>query len=153
MSKNKYIENLIQNCEKAKLANPTNTFVYENIEQLKDIKQAIYIIEEIDGNNEQTFNDLAHYKERKKRACPKLNSPSPVMYVGSSRTGIKKRISEHLGDGSEKTYALHLNCWFKGKAKITIYVYQETPDVLQIIEDAFSHQLSPAFGKRGSNNK
>ncbi|MFM1911030.1 MAG: hypothetical protein RJB18_421 [Pseudomonadota bacterium] len=156
MSKNEYIENLIQNCEKAKLANPTHTFVYENIEQLKDIKQGIYIIEEIDGDNEQTFNDLAQYKQYKgpgKRACPKLNSPSPVMYVGSSRTGIKKRISEHLGDGSKKTYALHLDCWFKGKVKITIYVYQEAPEVLQIIEDALSHQLSPAFGKRGGNNK
>jgi hypothetical protein len=156
MSKNEYIEKLIQNCEKAKLANPTNTFVYENIEQLKDIKQAIYIIEEIHGNNEKTFNDLAQYKQYKgpgKRECPKLNSPSPIMYVGSSTTGIKKRISEHLGDGSEGTYALHLKHWFKGKTKITIHVYQESSEVLQIIEDAISHQLSPAFGKRGGNNK
>ena len=75
------------------------------------------------------------------------------MYVGSSTTDVKKRIEQHLGNGLKDTYALHLSHWFKGKYKITIRVYDEPIEVLQIIEDALSHDLSPAFGKRGGNNK
>lgn len=43
--------------------------------------------------------------------------------------------------------------WFKGRYKITIKVYDEELGVLQIIEDNISHNLKPAFGKLGGNNK
>jgi Uri superfamily endonuclease len=75
------------------------------------------------------------------------------MYVGSSTTGVKKRIEQHLGDGPAKTYALHLKHWFEGEYKITVKVYDEPINVLQILEDALSYELQPAFGKRGGNNK
>jgi len=39
------------------------------------------------------------------------------------------------------------------KYKITIKEYTVAKDVLQIIEDDLSDQLSPAFGKKGGNNK
>lgn len=148
-----YIDTLIENCKKAKAAKPVNEFVLSEISDLDNIKKAIYIIEEIDGDNEKTFIALSNYKKTKERACPKLNAPSPVMYVGSSTTGIRKRIEQHLGDGPTGTYALHLKHWFKGEHKITVKVFDEPIEVMQIIEDALSHDLSPAFGKSGGNNK
>jgi len=46
-----------------------------------------------------------------------------------------------------------LSEWFKGEYRITILVYEEPIEVIQIIEDALSHKHNPAFGKRGGNNK
>lgn len=148
-----YLETLIENCKKAKVALPVREFVLSELSELNDIGTAIYIIEEIDGDPARTFMTLSNYKKTKERACPKLNSASPVMYVGSSTTGIRKRIEQHLGDGPAATYALHLKHWFKGKYKITIKIYDQPIEVIQIIEDALSHALSPAFGKSGGNNK
>ncbi|MCF4009594.1 hypothetical protein [Rheinheimera sp. UJ63] len=149
----RYIETLIDNCEKAKAAVPVKEFVVSEMSELDNIGTAIYIIEEIDGDPEKTFMSLSNYKKTKERACPKLNAASPVMYVGSSTTGVRKRIEQHLGDGPAGTYALHLKHWFKGKHKITIKIFDQPIEVIQIVEDALSHELSPAFGKSGGNNK
>ena len=148
-----YIDNLISNCIKAKEAKPSNEFVVNENSDLEKIKQAIYIIEEIDGDIEKTFIDFSRYKETKERKCSKLNSPSRTMYVGSSTTDLKKRIDQHCGNGHESTYSLHLKHWFTGKYQITVKEYNETRDVLQIIEDDISDKLKPAFGKQGGNNK
>ncbi len=110
-----YIDELIANCQIAKKSNPVKEFEFENLTQLEDISKAIYIIEDLGKDLEKTFIEFARYKATKERACSKLNSPSRVMYVGSSSTGVKKRIKEHLGDGSKSTYSLHLKHWFEGK--------------------------------------
>ncbi|EAR09920.1 hypothetical protein [Reinekea blandensis] len=149
----KYIDDLIEYCNQAKAAKPVQTFELTNLSQLESLTHGIYIIEQVDGDIEQTFADLSAFKKTKARACPKLNRPSSVMYVGSSTTGLKKRIVQHLGDGPKQTYALHLSHWFRGKYRITIRVYSESPEVIQIIEDAISFDLAPAFGKQGGNNK
>jgi len=148
-----YIDKLIKNCELAKKARMIQEFEYKSLSELDNISNAIYIIEEINGDKEKTFLDLKMYKNTKQRKCPKLNSPSKILYVGSSTTGLKKRINEHIGNGSKSTYSLQLKHWFKGKYKITIQVYEEPIQILQIIEDNLSHQLKPAFGKQGGNNK
>ncbi|VUD63036.1 hypothetical protein TDB9533_03161 [Thalassocella blandensis] len=148
-----YIDTLIENCKKAKEAKPVNEFVLTELEDLDNIEKAIYIIEEVEGDAVETFATLCNYKKTKERACPKLNQPSRVMYVGSSTTGIKKRIEQHLGNGPSSTYALHLKHWFRGEYKIRVKVFEEPFEVIQIIEDALSHDLSPAFGKSGGNNK
>lgn len=149
----KYIETLIEDCIKAKDAKPIHEFVYEDKSQLKNIEKAIYIIEEINGDPNQTFINFSLFKKSKVRACPKLNSPSNVLYVGSSTTDIEKRINQHIGIGPKDTYALHLSHWFTGNVKINIKVYDVSNEVLQIIEDALSYDLAPAFGKKGGNNK
>ena len=76
-----------------------------------------------------------------------------MLYVGSSTTNLSKRISEHLGRGNKATYALHLEHWCKDKYRITVKVYDVASEVLQIIEDALSFELKPAFGKQGANNR
>lgn len=148
-----YIDRLIANCKIAKEATPTKEFELKELAELDGIKQAIYVIEEIGGGVESTFLQFARFKEKKERKCAKLNAPSSIMYVGSSTTGVKKRIEQHLGDGHEGTYALHLKYWFTGKHKITVKQFEVSKEVLQIIEDDLSDQLKPAFGKQGGNNK
>ena len=149
----RYIDRLIQNCELAKKATPSNEFELSDLSELDGITQAIYVIEEVGGDVEKTFLDFSRYKQKKERKCAKLNSPSQVMYVGSSTTGVRKRIDQHLGEGHEGTYSLNLKYWFNGTRKITIKEYNVTKEVLQIIEDDLSDKLEPAFGKRGGNNK
>ncbi|WP_019027531.1 hypothetical protein [Colwellia piezophila] len=148
-----YIDNLIANCEEAKVAKPMREFVLDELSQLDKIKTAIYIIEQVSGDISETFNLLSKYKATKERACPALNSPSKVMYVGSSTTGVKSRIKQHIGDGHKGTYSLHLKHWFNGDYKITIMEFAQPRDVLQIIEDDISERLAPAFGKKGGNNR
>jgi len=148
-----YIDRLIKNCQLAKKASPVREFVMKNISDLDGINKAIYIIEQIDGDPRKTFKDFSLFRQLKERACAKLNSPSKVMYVGSSTTGLKNRIYQHIGDGPKGTYALHLRHWFKEQYKVSIKVYDESADVLQIIEDDLSDQLKPAFGKSGGSNK
>ena len=148
-----YIDKLIANCEEAKVSKPTREFVLDELSQLDGIKTAIYIIEQVSGDISDAFDSLSKYKSSKERACPALNSPSKIMYVGSSTTGVKSRIKQHLGEGNKGTYALHLKHWFDGDYKITIMEFDKARDVLQIIEDDISERLAPAFGKKGGNNK
>ncbi|OHE03688.1 hypothetical protein [Sulfurimonas sp. RIFOXYB12_FULL_35_9] len=150
-----YIDTLIKNCELAKEIKPNREFEFNSLSDLDNVPIAIYIIEEIAGNIEETFSKLKEYKNKKERNCPKLNNASSTLYVGSSITGLKKRIKEHIGYGSKSTYSLQLKHWFKGNYKITIKVYDDkiSREVIQIIEDNLSHQLKPAFGKQGSNNR
>jgi len=148
-----YIDKLIANCLLAKEAVPIREFELKNISELDGMKQAIYIIEQIDEDIEKTFSNFSEYRKKEKRKCAKLNSPCKVMYVGSSTTDVKKRIKQHQGYGHPSTYALHLKYWFDGESKITIRQYDEAKEVLQIIEDDLSDRLKPAFGKQGGNNK
>ena len=148
-----YIDTLIKNCEIAKVAKPIKEFELRCLTQLDNIKQAIYIIEQVDNDIHKVFQDFSEYKALKERKCAKLNIPSKTMYVGSSITGVRKRIEQHKGLSSSSTYALHLKYWFKGELKIIIKQYDQDRDVLQIIEDDLSNQLKPAFGKQGGNGK
>ena len=149
----RYIDRLIENCEKAKTASPLEEFVLQNLAELDGIKQAIYVIEQIEGDQEEIFLEFSRYRDKKERKCAKLNSPSQIMYVGSSTTGVRKRIEQHKGEGHAGTYALHLKHWCRSDYRITIKKYSETKEVLQIIEDDLSDRLKPAFGKQGGNNK
>ena len=148
-----YIDTLIENCEKAKVARPLREFVLTDVAELSElagIEQAIYVIEH-DGDYEKIFLDFSRFKQLGTRACARLNAPSPVLYVGSSQSNLAKRIKEHLGRGGIKTYALHLEHWLRDEPKITVRVYNESAEVLQIIEDDLAAALKPAFGKRGGN--
>mgnify|MGYP005640842059 CR=1 FL=1 len=150
-----YIDELIKNCQLAKETNPNQEFVLDNLCQLDNVLKAIYIIKEVKGSKGVTFDNFKKYKSKKERKCSRLNLPSSVLYVGSSTTGIRKRIRQHLGLGYKGTYSLHLGYWFTGEYEITIKTYNELIpiNVLQIIEDNLSYQLKPAFGKQGGNNK
>ena len=153
-----YLDVLIENCKLAKKAEPNSKFAMEAPKNIDDltvldkIKSAIYVIKEIKGDPEYTLSKLKAYKAKKERSCPKINDPSCVLYVGSSTTGLKTRIKQHMGWGTPKTYALHLAHWFDhGRYEIEISTYDVDAKILLLIEDALADKLKPAFGKRGGN--
>lgn len=151
-----YIDQLIESCQAAKAALPIKEIhISENsdLSELNGIKTAIYVIEEIDGYPDKTFSDFDFYRRNSDRKCARVNQPNRVMYVGSSTTGVKNRIEQHIGNGHKGTYALHLKYWFKGGYRITVKQYDVPITVLQIVEDDLADRLKPAFGKRGGNSK
>jgi len=149
----RYIDRLIELCEQARAISPRREFVLQDLDELSNIKTAIYVIEEIGGDPIETFLQFSKYRDTRQRKCAKLNSPSPIMYVGSSTTGVKNRIQQHQGTGYHGTYALHMSHWFVGQCQITVKEYDCDRDVIQIVEDDLSDALQPAFGKRGGNEK
>ncbi len=163
MNKFNYLDQLIANCEEAKKAFPSREITIDNIaniEKVKDFKSAIYIIREIGGNPLKTFNDFISFREEEglkgenRMRCAKPNSPSEILYVGSSINDLINRLREHTTKVSSlKTYALRLNNWFKGEYQIHIKEYDVSRDILQLIEDNLAYELKPAFGKRGPNGK
>ncbi len=155
-----YIERLITNCKEARNSKCIKEYKFDNtskiddfLSEIKNVGTAIYIIEQVDGDPDRTFNKLSAFKNTSERACPAMNSPSKVMYVGSSTTGVGKRLKQHIGGGPKKTYALHLSHWFDGRYIITVKQYDKSREVLQIVEDNISDNLKPAFGKQGGNNR
>ena len=147
-----YLDSLINACQTAKSAKPINEFTVYNPDSIPDINKGIYIIREIGGNPDKTHQEFIEFKASKSKACCKVNKPSQVLYVGSSTTGIKKRLTQHLVNCADQTYALHLYAWFKGKYQVVVLEYDEPNEVIQLIEDNISNNLKPAFGKQGGNN-
>ncbi|MBE9610861.1 GIY-YIG nuclease family protein [Chitinilyticum piscinae] len=148
-----YLDSLIDDCKVAMDAIPVQEIVVRDLSELDDIERAIYIFEQVNGSPEVTFLAMSQYKSLKERSCPKLNLPSRFLYVGSTTTGVRKRIEQHIGLGHKSTYALHLKYWFAGEYKLTVMQYNVSDRVLQLIEDDISDRLKPAFGKMGGNNK
>ncbi|HDK8953815.1 TPA: GIY-YIG nuclease family protein [Acinetobacter baumannii] len=169
MSEKNYLDILIANCQAAKKAVCIKDFILTNGSELEGINSAIYIIREIDGDSQITFEAFKRFKQEQKEKkernkknmgvkedvllCPKLNKPSEVLYVGSSIKKLKNRLNQHIKNTNNDTYALRLQEWFSGQYEVQIKVYNVTRDVLQLIEDNLSFDLNPAFGKKGSNNK
>lgn len=150
----KYLENLIRDAEIALKTTPASEEVITDLCSINslNITTGVYIIEEINGDKINTYNKFIAFKQKQLVAMPKLNLPSDVLYVGSSRKNLKNRLLQHAGLGYRKTYALHLKEWFTGQLKITVKDYNVSNPVLQLIEDATAFDLSPAFGKIGGNN-
>lgn len=59
-----YIDTLIENCNVAKAARPSKVTEMDNLCDLDGIQKAIYIIEDEDGNPEETFLPFSRYKEK-----------------------------------------------------------------------------------------
>jgi hypothetical protein len=134
---------------------PISEFVFEQdaVVECEAGSQYIYVFEELEGDPDATLVAFLQFKSASNRRCPKANRKSNILYVGSSSTDLKKRISEHRGERSEHTYALQLGHWFKGKYRIHVRQYAVSKLALQIIEDSISEHLKPAFGKQGGNGR
>jgi len=173
LCQSEYLEKLLHNVTSAKSAAPLKTSEFaaqfpasqsdeahlrEAMETIAGIQNAIYIVrlEHQEVRDVKKIKQLMiDYKSKQERSCPKVNRDvSTVMYVGSSSTGLTKRLNQHFGFGYPKTYALQLQYWFRGRVSIEVLDYANTSrEVLQLVEDAISAQLKPMFGKQGSNNK
>lgn len=118
----------------------------------------IYYFHALEGADIDTINQIfENAKNKKDRAYPRINKPvkpSRYLYVGSSKN-IVSRFKEHLGDGNEKTYALHLYHWCSVlNFEIDFYCmkFDSKTDLAatQAFEDAMWTDLHPMFGRRGA---
>lgn len=153
-----YINRMMEDCKQARTILHKREVVDTVASAFDGVRNAVYVIEEIDGDAEQTYANFLSFKQERSRKCPKPNSPNKILYVGSSRANLKTRLRQHIGDISDhdryaSTYALHLGHWFDGRYLITAKTYDASPSVLQIIEDSWSHEIRPAFGKQGGNGR
>ena len=140
------------------------------LESLGNKQNCIYIFElENENNIEAVKNNFEQKKKDKKEQKFQYNLPknnkvenSNVLYVGSKKDKLQKRLYQHLGInlGNQKgsTYALYLSKWWQKdfpNVKITVYSLQEDVSHTQLvfIEDRFSEMFNPLFGKKGSNSK
>lgn len=92
------------------------------------------------------------------RSYSKFNHyDSSTLYVGISQgKSIKKRIREHLGVGSQSTYALNLKHWIPENTDIEILIYKASVpqsslnhmNLLELMEQALWDKLKPMMGKR-----
>ena len=148
------------------------------LESLGNKKNCIYIFElENENNIEAVKNKFKQKKDEKDEKdkkdkkeqkfpynLPKNNKVenSNVLYVGSKKDELQKRLYQHLGinlgNQNGSTYALYLSKWWQKdfpNVKITAYSLQENVSYTQLvfIEDCFSEMLNPLFGKKGSNSK
>jgi hypothetical protein len=75
---------------------------------------------------------------------------STCLYVGSKRENIERRIKQHLGYGTARTYSLNLKFWFPPKIKIIIEIYSVRleHDLLVAIEQKMWENSKPMFGKQ-----
>jgi len=102
------------------------------------------------------LRDLCSEEKIMKRInLPRINkcNPGRVLYVGSSTTGIQRRINEHLGFGHNATYSLQLNKWAnKLPFSISFIIYEIKEvgqDIIQLLEDSLSNKHKPVLGKKG----
>jgi len=118
----------------------------------------IYVIRAANGVNLSSVAETFSCAKKEKldtRAYARVNGhESQTLYVGSSHA-IKKRIAEHLGFGSQKTYALHMRYWaesLEGGFSIMIYRFDacDNKNVIQTVEDGLWAQLKPMFGRQGA---
>jgi hypothetical protein len=92
-------------------------------------------------------------RETSDRAYPRLNISSKCFYVGSSQS-VAKRLTEHLGYGAKKTYALQFIHWARPLSLHLEFVCAKYPDatpttVIQTLEDTLWETKVPMFGRQG----
>ena len=132
------------------------TELFEQIDQvLVPTGNCIYRFE-ISGDRPESGKITAAYlsaKANTDRAYSRLNDASTTLYVGSSRS-IIKRLREHLGYGNHKTYAMHLAYWapalnLKLKLHLANYPLAANFEAIQAVEDHVWRTYRPMLGRQG----
>lgn len=90
---------------------------------LEELKGSYLYFFELDQetNKKELINTLKEFQNKNKTSEQKLSIPkipisfkndlSDILYIGSIKENIHKRIKEHIGFGSCSTYAMHLRFW------------------------------------------
>jgi len=136
---------------------------YHDIKYYIDLKKiknpVIYFFKiESDHKGEKIVASLKKIKTpvHQGRHCPKIvqkeSYESRILYVGSVRKNISSRLLQHLGYGSEKTYALQLIHWAKRlNLKLSfnyIEIDNKCPKSLEYLEEAIWNYYKPLVGKK-----
>jgi len=105
-----------------------------NLEEVEEAKT------KLEGEEYKMFQiNKDHFGKKKK-----------CLYVGSS-IDLKKRLKEHLGfNDAKKTYALHLNKWYKPIEEVDVKIYRVADEERrQLLEDLLWEEYKPLLGKQG----
>ena len=133
-----------------------------------NFKKVLYFFEldESDDKCEIICNKIKDRKKLKKSELklPKVNFENltvgnKILYVGKSLGPFSERLKQHLGEGAEKTYALHLNKWKDNldiKAKLKLYftsfegiIKDNENNLLELLESSIHFKLNPILGRAG----
>ena len=101
------------------------------------------------------INALSSYKQKKERSCPKIDKKRSVdskyLYCGSKKKALGERFIQHLGFGSQHTFALQLLHWSK-EIKLELefhyaWLEPENKEFTELIEAALAEKIKPIVGK------
>ena len=119
-------------------------------------RPAIYYFEIKSNLTAKTIVDaLQVYKDKKLRSCPKIDKNrelcSRYLYCGSCKEGLRSRFIQHLGFGSQNTFALQLLHWTK-KLNIELEFHYAWLDdnqkqFTELVESALADKIKPLVGK------
>jgi hypothetical protein len=130
-----------------------------------NLKKVVYFFE-LDENDEACEIICNTIKTRKKATrnqlkLPKVNfqnldTTNKILYVGKSSGPFSERLKQHFGEGSEKSYALHLNKWndvLKLKTKLKLFYIsfegaldEKDKNLLEMLEASLHDKLKPILG-------
>ncbi|MCG9909749.1 MAG: hypothetical protein MH137_00480 [Flavobacteriales bacterium] len=118
---------------------------------------AVYFFEILSAESgNEVVNMLVKFKNKKehKRKCPLIDSrrgDSKFLYCGSVKKGLHKRFIQHLGFGSDSTYALNLKFWAKTNNLEFLFHYAwlntDQNVCTELVESALAEKLKPLVGK------
>ena len=152
----KWEKKILINCSELnglkKLKDSTALSIFENNKK----QPAIYyfkITSKHDGKS--ILSEFGNYKSKTKRACSRIDKKrdltSKFLYCGSRKQGLQERYIQHLGYGSQNTYALQLWYWSK-KCKLELEFHYAWLDpkyieFTELIESSLTSKIKPLFGK------
>lgn len=134
-----------------------------------NIKKVLYYIEVINISEvsaEEICKTISENKGTNKLPkLPKVNFDNAkikgnnILYVGKSFGNFRYRLKQHIGNESQKTYALHLKEWekfFKKEVKLKLhfislekYLSDNEDNLLEMFESAMHLELKPLLGRTG----
>lgn len=140
----------------------------------KGVLYYFQILNEVPGFSKDICQAVERLKKdvKFKPKLPKVNTENSsingkendVLYVGKSSGYLHTRLRQHLGNESEKTYALHLNQWKRhpvlSRVKLKLYwtqvnvakYYKESKrqqELLELLETGLHRELKPILGRSG----
>lgn len=119
-------------------------------------KPGVYYFEIVSKHNGQNIvAALSSYKELKLRSCPKIdkkrNTDSTYLYCGSRKECLHGRFIQHLGFGSQNTFALQLIHWAKDMKLELKFHYawldEDYKEFTELVESALAEKINPLVGK------
>lgn len=119
-------------------------------------KPGVYYFEIVSNHKgQEVVNTLLAFKETDPRSCPKIDKKrsmdSKFLYCGSIKKGLHGRFIQHLGFGSQNTFALQLIHWAKDMKLELKFHYtwldKNYKEFTELVESALADNLKPLVGK------
>lgn len=124
-----------------------------DLKLLSDGRAALYVFAISESDQVERVADAFRKARGNVENLPRDHGAlSNILYVGSSRN-LPKRLRDHFGLGSAKTYGLKLNKWLPADVSLELhyaFYSQETGAIaIAALEDALWEVHKPMFGRKG----